>query len=43
MRAEYLYIDSTLIKFTLKGIDGVSKAYSVASLHSHRQPLKHLS
>ena len=33
-------MDSTLVKVTLKGIKGVSKAYNVEFLHSHRQPLK---
>ena len=33
-------MNSTLIKVTLKGIEGVSNAYSVVYLHSHRQPLK---
>ena len=33
-------MDSTFIKVTLKGIEGVSKAYGVVSLHSHRQILK---
>ena len=33
-------MDNTLIKVTLKGIEGVSKAHSVVSLYSHRQPFK---
>ena len=33
-------MDSTLTKDTLKEIEGVSKVYSVVSLHSHRKPLK---
>ena len=40
MHAEYLntWTYSTLIEVTLKGVEDVSKAYSVVSLHSHRQP-----
>ena len=32
-------MDKTQIEVTLKGIEGVSKAYSIVSSYSHRQRL----